>query len=85
MEQKGRKTKTNLLDFRAKLVAASVIDDNGQLAFTEKDVRQLSQKSAGALDKVAAVASKLSSMSQDDVEELTGGFDDDPSEERTSD
>lgn len=84
VEQRGKKTRTNLLDFRAKLVAASVVDDSGQLIFTEKDIRSLSQKSAGALDKVAEVASRLSGMSDTDVEELVEGFDDDPSEDSTS-
>lgn len=85
VEQRGKKTKTNLLDFRAKLVAASVIDESGHLAFSEKDVRALSQKSAGALDKVASVASKLSGMSEEDVEELVEDFDSDQSESSTSD
>lgn len=85
VEQKGRKTKTNLKDFRAKLVARSVVNEAGQLAFSESDIRALSQKNAGALDRVASVASKLSGMSEEDVEELTEGFDGDPSEEPTSD
>ncbi len=85
VEQRGKKTKTNLKDFRAKLVARSVVNEAGQLAFSESDIKLLSQKNAGALDKVATVASKLSGMSEDDVEELTEGFEEDPSEEPTSD
>lgn len=85
VKQQGRKQKMNLLDFRAKLVAGTAINEAGQLIFTEADIRALSQKSAGALDKVAAVASKLSGMSEEDVEELVSDFEDDQSEDSTSD
>lgn len=84
VEQRGRVQRVNAINFRAKLVAAAVIDEKGHNVFEEADVKQLAYKSAGALDRVAAVASRLSGMSDEDVEELTEGFSDDPSESSTS-
>lgn len=84
VEQKGNKQRMNLTNFRAKLVASSIIDEKGHPLFDEKDIRQLAAKSAGALDRVSTVASRISGMSDEDVEELTEGFDSAPSERSTS-
>lgn len=75
VEQKGKHQKLNMINFRAKLVAATAIDDKGHLLFEEKDVLQLANKSGGALDRVADVASRLSGMSEADVAELTENLD----------
>lgn len=75
VEQKGNKVKQNLTNFRAKLVAAAAVDEKGNQLFSEKDIHLLSAKNAGALDRVAAVASRLAGMSPEDVEELTEVFD----------
>lgn len=73
-----------LVNFRARLVATTVVDEAGQRLFTKADVEALGKKSASALDRVAEAASELSAMSQKDIEELTENFDDDPSEDSTS-
>lgn len=83
--QRGRKTSMNMVNFRAKIIAASAVDEAGQLLFVEKDVIALGKKAAGVLDRLSEVASKLSGMTEDDIEELTEGFDDAPSEGSTSD
>jgi len=61
-----------LANFRARLVAASVVDENGELLFTTADVEALADKSAAALDVIAAAATRLSGLSKSDVEELAG-------------
>ncbi|MER7076635.1 hypothetical protein SAMN02982929_05303 [Saccharopolyspora kobensis] len=61
-----------LANFRARLVAASVIDENGAPMFTEADVDALAGKSAAALDVIASAAMRLSGLSDSDVEELAG-------------
>lgn len=76
--------KPDLKGFRARLVAASAIDEAGQLMFTKADVEKLGEKSAAALDRVADAASSLSAMSAEDIKELTENFDDDPSGDSTS-
>lgn len=57
---------------RAKLVAASVVDENGDLMFTAKDVVALGRKSTAALDRVADAARRLNRVSAEDIEELAG-------------
>lgn len=84
LDQRGRSTKANLQNARAKLVVLSVVDSSGQRMFTEQQIPQLSAKSASALDRIWKKARDLAGMSDEDVEELTLGFDDAPSEPSTS-
>ena len=67
---RGKDAELNLRDVRAKLVVASAVDETGARLFTDADIAALSRKSAAALDRVFAVAQKLSGISKDDVEAL---------------
>lgn len=60
----------DLLNARARLVALSVVDENGDRMFDDVDVLDLGKKSAQALDRVYEVAQRLSGLSKKDVEEL---------------
>ena len=72
VRQRGRKVEQNLENFRAKLIAQSIVDEpGGKLLFKEADIPVLGQKSAVALERVYSVASRLSRLSPEDVEELT--------------
>lgn len=64
--------KSGLTNFRARLVAASVVDDNGAPMFTEADLDALADRSAAALDAIAQAAMRLSGLSSEDVTELAG-------------
>lgn len=68
---KGKSAEVNLQNLRAKLVAASVIGEDGKHLFAEADVEALGRKSAAALQRVFEVAQRLSGLSPEDVEELT--------------
>lgn len=68
----GKGGKAKLENLRARMAVASVIDDAGDPMFTEEDIAALASKSAAALDKVFTAAQRLSAMSDEDVEELTG-------------
>lgn len=57
-------------NIRAKLVAACLIDDKGELLFTEKDVTALGKKSCSALDRIFAAAQTLNGIGDDEVEAL---------------
>lgn len=72
VEQRGRDTRMNLANLRAKLVALTVVDENGKRIFSDKDAEALGRKSAVALSRVFEVAQRLSGMRPEDVEELTG-------------
>ncbi|WP_055563601.1 hypothetical protein [Streptomyces atriruber] len=84
VETKGGKQRQNLKNFRAKLIAKCVVNENGELMFSPPDIEPLGEKSAAALSRVFDACQKLNGFSESDVEELTEGFDDAPSEDSTS-
>ena len=57
-------------NIRAKLVARCIVDDDGEPMFTQHDVHELGKKTSAALDRIFEVASRLSGISKDDLEEL---------------
>ena len=58
-------------NIRAKLVARCIVGpDTGEPMFTQHDVHELGLKSSAALDRIFEVASRLSGISKDDLEEL---------------
>lgn len=78
--------KPNLENFRAKLVAMCVVDENGQRLFqTKAEVAMLGNKSVAALQRIFNKAQELNGFSEKDVEELTEGFDEDPDAPSISD
>ena len=74
-ERKGKKTRMNLANIRARLVQRCVIDGDDKPLFTPADVTALGAKSAAALDPVFEVAMRLSGMRDEDIEELTENLD----------
>jgi hypothetical protein len=60
------------LDFRAKFAARVMVDEKGARLFTNPEVKQLSKKSAKALQRIFEVGQKLSGMSDTDVASLEG-------------
>lgn len=84
VETKGGKQRQNLKNFRARLIAKCVVTEAGELMFSPPDIEPLGKKSAAALGRVFDACQKLNGFSESDVEELTEGFDDAPSEAGTS-
>ncbi len=76
---KGKDSVVNYANFRGKMVARSVVDENGKRVFKDSDAENLGKKSGKALGRVFDVAQRLSGMSDEDVEELTAALKDDPS------
>ena len=66
-----RTAKTKFANIRAKLVARSVVDEDGKRVFTDAEAEKLGAKSGAVLDRLFDVARRLSGMSEQDVEELT--------------
>lgn len=68
------KTKSAVGDlFRARLAAACIVDESGKRLFQGDAVtKRLGEKSAVALTRVVEVASRLSGLSEEDRDELTG-------------
>ena len=68
--RRKQSTKTNMENVRAKLCAWCIVDGDGVRVFSDADVVALGSKSAAALDRIYEVASELSGITDEDVEEL---------------
>jgi len=62
----------DISNVRAKLAAACMVDEKGELLFTAEDVEALGQKSAAALERVVQVAQRLNRIGERDLEDLKG-------------
>ncbi len=83
VEQRGKNTRMNLQNIRAKLVALTVVDEQGNRIFKDEDVKWLGNKSAAALDRIFEVAQRLSGLRDEDVEELAKNSESDLSDDST--
>jgi len=81
LNEKGKNTKTNLRNIRAKLVALTVVDGEGKRIFNAADIELLGEKSANALDRLFDVARRLSRLTEKDTEELAKNSDNDQSDD----
>lgn len=61
-----------LENYRARLAAACMVGEDGKRLFQGAAVKRLGEKSAVALTRVVEVASRLSGLTDSDMEELTG-------------
>ena len=59
----------DLENLRAKLLAATIVDERDQQLFTVSDLSALGRKSAVALDRVFVAAQRLNGLQADAVEE----------------
>jgi hypothetical protein len=71
LQGKGKNRDLNLRNARAKLVALTVVNEEGQRIFSDDDVLALGTKSAAALTRVFDVAQRLSGLTDEDLEELS--------------
>lgn len=86
LKARGPDTDANVRNIRARLVCASMIDEEGKQLFPAiNDVERLGEKSAKALSRVYDAASKLSGLTADDVEDLAKNSESGQSEDSGSD
>ena len=78
VQMKGRDQVVNMVNVRAKLASMTICDEKLNRIFTEADVKELSLKSAHALQRVFVVAQKLSGIGDEDVKELAEGLQENP-------
>jgi len=69
---RGKAMVPDVANMRAKLVARSVVGDDGEPVFTQQDVAALGELSAAALDRVFEAAARLSGLNEKDLEEMAG-------------
>ncbi|KAA3645554.1 MAG: hypothetical protein DWQ07_12785 [Chloroflexi bacterium] len=76
--------KMNMQNMRARLVALTVVDGQNKRVFHDREIIDLGQKSAVALQRVVEVAQRLSGIGDNDLEELAENFEEGQSEDSTS-
>jgi len=57
-------------NMRAKLAAATLQDESGNLMFSESDIEKLGSKSAAALERIFEAALRINRIGPNDVDEL---------------
>lgn len=67
---RGKQMVPDVGNMRAKLAARVIVDEDLEPVFTQADVNALGELSAAALDRVFEVASRLSGLQPDAVEEM---------------
>ena len=70
--RKNGKTEPNMENMRARLVAATLINEDGSLLFSPADVEALGNKSSAALERVCKVAQALNGIGESELEDLKG-------------
>lgn len=82
---KDETSKGDFTNMRAKLVSLTAIDQKGNRLFSYQDAVKLGKKSAAALDKLFAVAQRLSGLRKEDVKELQKNLSGGPKDNSTTD
>jgi hypothetical protein len=70
--QRGKQMVPDVANMRAKLVARCVVNSDLEPVFSQPDVNALGELSAAALDRVFETASRLSGLSEADLEVASG-------------
>ena len=72
MVRRGKTVEMRMRGARAKLVVACAVDSQGVNIFTPDDVESVGSLDAATLDRLFEIASRLSGLREEDVQELTG-------------
>lgn len=78
IQMRGKEQSLNLQNVRAKLCVLTLCDADGTRLFEDNEMALLAEKSAVELQKVFAVAQRLSGITQEDVDELAEGLKESP-------
>ena len=82
---KNGKVESNRDNFRARLAAEVLINEDGsKMITTRRQVEMLGRKSVAGLERIVDAATELNAMSESDVEKMTEGFDEESDESESS-
>lgn len=70
----GKNRKFNHSNLRARLLTLTICDEAGNRIFSDADVEKLGKKSSKIMDKLFAIAQRLSGLGEKDVAELLKNF-----------
>lgn len=79
MQRRGKELVPNLTNARAKLVVLALCDENGERLFGDRDISALGKLPAKGVQRIFDKARDLAGLSEEDVDELEGNSDPDPS------
>jgi len=65
----GKRIEPDMVNARAKLVAACAITEDGKQMFTPAEIEKLGAKSSTAIERLADVASRLNGLSNEAIED----------------
>jgi len=85
VDQRKGGNRTRLEDLQVRLCAMSIVDEQGRRMFSDSEPSLLARKSARALQPIFEVAQRLSGLSDEQVEELSGNSEETPSDDSPSD
>lgn len=80
----GKSAEQRMKSFRARIAALCIVDETGNLLFTEADIEKLGRKSAKALQRVVRVAERLNGFSAAEVDDITKNSEPSPRDASTS-
>lgn len=72
LDNKGKSDKSKLQNFRARFVAACLVDAEGNRLFSDKDVIALGRKSSSPISRLFDICRELNGMTEKDVAEIEG-------------
>ncbi|MCI4045136.1 hypothetical protein [Streptomyces sp. TRM75563] len=81
----GSVQRMNMADQLAKLCARSMVGEDFERLFTDKEVAALGKKNGAVLERVGQVAQRLSGLRKEDVEAKAGNSEAPPSGASTTD
>lgn len=82
---KNGKQEMNNANFRARLVQLAAVKEDGAPLFTRHDIRTLGSLPASGLQRVFNKINEMSAFSEDDLKDLTEDFEDDRTDDSSSD
>lgn len=68
----GQPQRVNLTDQLAKLLAKSIVDEDFERLFSDKEIKALGAKNGAVLERLSEVAQRLSGLRKQDVADAAG-------------
>lgn len=65
-----QKVRRDVGDFRSRLLGLTLVDEQNNRLFTDKEIEELGKKSATVMDRIYDVAAKLSGLTKEKEDEL---------------
>jgi len=86
VKQNGNRTSIEpyLINSKARFAVKCIVDEKGDRIFGDNDAIKLGQIGSAALSRIVEEGTKLSGMSREDIEDLSGNLSNDQSEDSPS-